>query len=348
MRLQVRWQGLIAAAALALAVTGCPKETGGGAAPSSGPPTGTSAGSGGGNAATPANITIAVIPKGTENSFWQTVKAGADAAGKEENVHIEFTGPQTENNITQQQDLVDNKVTSGVNALVVAACDSDALSKNLKKAMDKGIPVITIDSGVNDKSASLTYIATDNVEGGRQAAAALAKLVGEKGKVGLLSFKHGAASSDEREHGFLEGIKKYPNITLVPKLYTESQVAKAVEQTNAMLTASPDIAGIFASNEPNGIGAAQALKLHGLAGKVKLVAYDASKEEIQALNDGIIQATVVQDPFQMGYKGVKYAMKAIRKEKIDEKFVNSGMTVVTKENLKTPEVDKLINPKLSK
>jgi ABC-type sugar transport system, periplasmic component len=349
MRLRMRWQGLGAAALLALAVTGCPKEqAGGNGAPSGGAPAGTSAGSAGGGATT-GKIKIAVIPKGTQHSFWQTVKLGADAAGNEEkNVDIIWVGPQKENDITDQQEVIRNQIAAGVNALVVAATDSAAISKPLKDAMDKGIPVITIDSGVDDKSASLCYIATDNVEGGRQAADALAKLIGEQGNVGLLPFKQGSASSDEREKGFLEGIKKYPKIKVVKTLYSDSDVTKANEQTNAMLTANPDIVGIFAANEPNGVGAAQVLKVRGVAGKVKLVAYDASKEEIQALKDGIIQATVVQDPFQMGYKGVKYALKAIRKEPISEKFINSGMTVVTKDNLTSPEVDKLINPKLGK
>jgi ribose transport system substrate-binding protein len=328
MRFQLRWQGLAAAAMLALAVTGCPKEQSGGAARSS--------------------IRIAVIPKGTQHSFWQTVKAGADAAAAEEKIDINWVGPQKENDITDQQEVIRNQVAAGVNALVVAATDSAALVQPLKDAMEKGIPVITIDSGVNDPNASLCYIATDNVEGGRQAAEALAKLIGGKGPVGLLPFKAGSASSDEREKGFLEGIKKYPGIKVVKTLYTESDVTKAVEQTTAMLTANPEIVGIFAANEPNGVGAAQVLKQRGLKGKVKLVAYDSSKEELEALTAGIIQATVVQDPFQMGYKGVKYALKAIRKEPIETKFVDSGMTVVTNENLNTPKVQELINPKLGK
>jgi ribose transport system substrate-binding protein len=345
MRSTMRWRGLAAAALLALAITGCPKENTGGSPPSGGAPSGTSGGSGGAGTTTGA-IKIAVIPKGTAHSFWQTVKAGAEAA-KEDNVEIVWVGPQKENDVTDQIDVIRNQVASGVKAIVVAATDAEALVKPLKDAAEKGVKVITIDSGVTDPSASLTYIATDNVEGGRQAAQTLAKLVGEKGNVGLLSFKKGSASSDEREKGFLEGIAKFPNIKVVSTLYTESEVAKAVDQTNAMLTAHPEIVGVFASNEPNGVGAAQVFKQKKLAGKVKLVAYDSSKEELEALNEGIIQATVVQDPFQMGYKGVKNALKAIKGEAIEQKFINSGMTVVTKENLNTPDVQKLVNPKLT-
>jgi len=241
---------------------------------------------------------------------------------------------------------VQAQVTNRVDAIVLAATDAEALVKPAKDALAKGIPVITIDSGLKDPDASLCYIATDNVEGGRRAAEALAKEIGAKGKVGLLLFEKGSASSDEREKGFKEGLQKYPNIQLVTTLESNDP-QKATDTTTNMLTANPDIAGIFAANEPNGVGAANVLRQKKLGGKVKLVAYDSSPEEIKALEEGILQATIVQDPFQMGYKGVKTALKAIKKEPIGEKFINSGMTVVTKANLNTPEVQKLVNPQPS-
>ena len=269
---------------------------------------------------------------------------GADAAGLEENAEIIWVGPAKENDVTDQINVLQNQASSGVSGVVIAATDKDALIDPVKAVSSKGIPVVTIDSGLSDAEASLCYIATDNVEGGRKAAEALAKEIGEKGNVGLMPFIKGAASSDEREKGFLEGIKRYPNIHVVTTLYSDSEVAKAVDRTNEMLTAHPDIVGIFACSEPNGVGAAQALKIRNKVGKVKLVAYDSSKEEIQALEEGVIQATIVQDPYQMGFKGVKTVLKAIRKQPISEKFINSGMTVVTKTNLNTPEVQKLVNP----
>ncbi len=292
-------------------------------------------------------LKIAVLPKGTAHSFWQTVKAGADAAGQEENAEIIWQGPAKETEYTEQINIVQNQVTAGVDGIVLAATSAEGLVKPAKEAVAKGIPVVTIDSGLKkDDDPSLAFIATDNVEGGRKAADALAKLVGEKGKVGVLPFIKGAASSDQREQGFVEGIKKYPNITLVPILYTDGDPQKALEQTMNMLTATPDLAGIFAANEPGGIGAANALKQKNLVGKVKLVEFDASAEQVKALEAGTVQALIVQDPFQMGYKGVKTVVKAIRKQPIAEKFIDSGITVVTKDNLATPQVQKLVNPKL--
>jgi ribose transport system substrate-binding protein len=328
---------LALAALLGVAVAGCPKEKPQDGAAGGGP------GGGGGGA---TKFKIAVMPKGTAHSFWQTVRAGAEAAGKEENVDIVWQGPEKEGSINEQVNLVETQVTNKVDGIVIAATDATALNKPLLNAKAAGVPVVTIDSGVTDKEASLCYIATDNVEGGRMAGEALAKQIGEKGNVGLLIFQRGSASSNEREQGFKEGIAKYPNIKLVSTLEANDP-QKANDATTNMLTAHPDIVGIFAANEPNGTGAAKAIRQKRLIGKVKVIAYDSAPEEIEAVEDGIIQGTVVQDPYQMGYKGVKTVLKAIRKQPVTEKFINSGMTLVTKENLNTPEVQKLVNPKLT-
>src|ERR1051325_5845643 len=173
MRLRPNRWGLILTGAIALAVTGCPKNT----SDSSGG--GASEGGGG-----MTKLKIAVMPKGTKHQFWQSVKAGADKAGEEEHVEVLWVGPQNETDTTEQVNLVQTQVTNKVNGIVLAAQDKTALGPPLKAAMDKGIPVVTIDSGVEDKSASLCYIATDNVKGGEAAADKLAELIGDNGKVG--------------------------------------------------------------------------------------------------------------------------------------------------------------------
>lgn len=332
-----RVAGAAAIAALVAAVAGCPKnETANNGAPS-----------GGGGGTVGKAMTIAVIPKGTKAQFWQSVHAGAEQAGKEENVKIDFDGPPSESDITGQINIVESKITAGDSGIVLAACDAHSLTKYAKQAMAKHIPVVTIDSGLDDPTASVAYIATDNVAGGRAAADALAQAIGKKGNVGLLIFHKGAASSDDREKGFNEGIAKYPDIHLVATLEANDP-QKSTEAAINMLTAHPDLAGLFAANEPNGVAAANAVKQRNLVGKVKIVAYDSSDEEIKALKDGIIQATVVQDPFQMGYKGVKTCLEAIRGRNIPQKFIDSGMTVVTAKNMDLPEVQKLINPQGTK
>jgi ribose transport system substrate-binding protein len=337
MRLGYRFAGVIGAAIVAVMVAGCPKEK-----PADSPPAVSEMG---GSAARGErkNYKIAVIPKGTKHQFWQSVNAGAQAAAKEEGVTADWGGPANEASINDQVNLVYNKITAGVDGIVLAATEKKALVKPVKDAMAKNIPVVIVDSGIEEPDAAVAYIATDNVGGGRAAAETLAKAIGEKGNVGLIIFMKGSGSSDDREKGFKEGIAKYPGIKLVAMLEANDP-QKGGEATTNMLTAHPDIVGIFAANEPNGLGSANAIKQLGKTGKVKLVAYDSSDEEIKAINDGVMYATVVQDPYQMGYKGVKTVLKAIRKEPIGEKTIDSGFKVVTKENLNTPEIQKLVNP----
>jgi ribose transport system substrate-binding protein len=323
------------AAFCSVALTGCPKPS----ADNSGAPAPTGPGQNG------TKLQIAVIPKGTENQFWQSIKAGADAACSDpaNNCSVVWDGPNPENDLTAQVNIVNTMVNKKVAAIVLAACDKNALIAPVKAAMTAGIPVVTIDSGIASDDP-VAYIATNNVKGGEAAADALAKLMEEKGKAGYLIFGKGQVSSDDRQRGFEEGMKKHPGITLLPFLEA-SDAGKAFNNVNNLLTAHPDIGGIFAANEPNGISAAQVLDQKKLAGKVKLVAFDASDKEVEALQSGTIQALIVQDPYQMGYKGVTTALLAVKKQPIAEKTVDSGLKVVTKENLNTPEIQKLLHPK---
>jgi len=160
-------------------------------------------------------------------------------------------------------------------------------------------------------------------------------------EVGCIPFIKGAASSDQREKGFVDEIKKHPNITLVPILYSSSDVEKGQQAVENMLAANPNIKGIFAANEPAGVAAARVLEERGLAGKVKLVAFDASDAEIAALERGSIQALVAQNPFRMGYDGVTAAVKTLEGESV-EKRIDTGVTIITQENLDTPEVQAVL------
>lgn len=285
---------------------------------------------------------IAVIPKGLAHQFWLTVKAGAEAAGKELGVNVIWQGPAKETEVEKQINIVQDMINRRVSALVLAACDENALVPPIAKAMSLGIPVITIDSGVKSE-LPLSFVATDNIAGAKAAAQALAKLIGEEGPVGLIPFVPGAATSEMREQGFKEGIAAFPKIQLVATNYCMSDVAKGMDVTQDMLTAHPDMKGIFAANEAGAIGAAQAIKSAGKAGVVKLVAFDASEEQMAALKEGVIQALVVQNPFKMGHMGVKAAVDAINKKPV-EKRIDTGVTVVTQDNLNQPDIQKLLHP----
>lgn len=287
--------------------------------------------------------TIGVVPKGTTHIFWESVHAGALAAGDELGAKIIWNGPAVETDIEGQKSILEDLVTKGVDALVVAACDADALTPTLQEAKDEGIPVATIDSGISDTELPISYVATDNVAGAELAARKLAELIGDEGEVGLMPFIQGAVSSDERQRGFEQEIARHPNIRLVITLYSESDLEKGKTAAEDMLTRNPDLAGIFAANEPGGVATARLLEERGLAGKVKLVAFDASEPEIEALRAGTIQALIVQNPFRMGYEGVTAVVKYLNGEEVEPR-IDTGVTVVTQENIDDPEVQELLHP----
>ncbi len=330
-----------AVVALALLVlvaflTGCPKPP-----PAEGPsaPTGPGAKA---PAATASGLKIAVVPKGTAHVFWKTVQAGAEAAGKESGAQILWNGPAEETDVTGQITIIEDFITQKVSAIVMAACDAKALVPTVQKARKAGIPVITIDSGISTDDA-LCFVATDNIKGAGLGGDKLAELIGKKGKVGVIPFIKGAATSDMREKGFTDAIAKYPGIKIASTLYSQSDASVAMQKTEDMLTSVPDLAGIFGANEPAVVGAANVLKQRNLIGKVKLVGFDASDPEIEALKAGVAQALVVQDPFKMGHEGVLMALKAIKGEKIPTRL-DTGVAVVTKENMDTPDMQKLLYP----
>ncbi len=287
---------------------------------------------------------IAVVPKGTTHTFWRTVQAGAVKAGGELNAEILWNGPAKETDRAGQIAIIEDFISAKVDALVMAACDAKALVPTVQQALKAGIPVITIDSGIATDDA-LSFVATDNVKGAEQAGEKLAELIGEEGEVGLIPFIKGAATSDMREEGFRKAIARYPGITIASTLYSQSSASDGMKAAENMLTSNPDLKGIFAANEPGAIGAAQAIKQRKLVGKVKLVAFDAADAEIRALEEGVIQALVVQDPFEMGYEGVSLAVDAIQGKEVPKVF-DTGVALVTLENMNDPEIHKLLYPEL--
>jgi len=287
--------------------------------------------------------TVGVVPKGTAHIFWESVRAGAEAAGKELGANIIWNGPAVETDIEGQKRILEDLLTRKVDALVVAACDADALTGTLRDAQAKGIPVVTIDSGINDKELPVTYVATDNVAGAERGGKELAKLIGDQGKVGLMPFIQGAGSSDERQKGFEQEIARHPKIKIAITLFSQSDPEKGKAAAEDMLTRFPDLDGIFAANEPGGTATARLLEERGLAGKVKLVAFDASDPEIEGLRKGTIQALIVQNPFRMGHDGVTATIKHLKGETVPPR-IDTGVTVVTKDNIDDPEVQKILHP----
>ncbi len=306
-------------------------------------------------AAAEKTYTIAVIPKGTTHEFWKCIHAGAIKAQRElqaqgTKVEIIWKGPLREDDRDQQIQVVENFMTRRVSGIVLAPLDSRALVKPVANAVASGIPVVIMDSDLNsDKHVS--FVATDNYKGGVLGAERLASLLGGKGNVILLRYAVGSASTEARENGFLDTIKsKYPNI----KIISADQYAGATRETayqasqNLLNRHGRNVNGIFCVNENSAVGMAKALRDLGKAGgQVKMVGFDAGSQSVQDLKNGDVQGLVVQNPVRMSYLGVMTLMQHLRGEAV-EKRIDTGVTVVTPENMEQPEIKELIYPPLDK
>lgn len=289
----------------------------------------------------PKTRTIAVIPKGVTNFFWQAVKSGAEAAGKETSVKIYWKGPATENDVSSQINVVEDAITSRVDGIAIAPAHRDSLIAVLERAQREGIPVTIFDSGIGTEKY-VSYVATDNLQGGVMAAERMGEKLGGKGKVAVLGLKAGSVSTDERERGFQDTIKqKFPGIQIAAFQFGEGNRSISIDRATDILTAHPDLNGFFASNEPSTVGAAQAVKQKGLAGKVLLVGFDSSPNLIEDLKAGAIDSLIVQNPYRMGYDGVKTLVDKLNGQS-PERRIDTGVRSVTKDNLSSPEVRQLL------
>jgi ribose transport system substrate-binding protein len=291
--------------------------------------------------------TIAVIPKGTSHLFWVSVQAGAMAAGKKFGVEVLWNGPAQETEYDRQIQIVDSMIARHVDGIAVAAAERKALVHSLDRAASVGIPVTVFDSGV-DTTNYMTFLATDNYEAGRMGARELGRLLHEKGTVALMMHAPGSASTMDRERGFEDVMKQdFPRIQVVARQYGLSDRSKAMTAAENILTAHPDLDGVFASSEPSSVGTALALKSRSLAGKVRFVAFDSSDSLIEDLKNNVIDAIVVQDPFRMGFEAVKTLADKLN-GKTPPKRIDLAAHLVKREDLSKPEIREILYPDLKK
>jgi ribose transport system substrate-binding protein len=297
--------------------------------------------------------TIAVIPKGTAHVFWQSIHAGAAKAAAEQNVDIVWRGPLREDDRDSQVSEVEGFVSRGVSGIVLAPLDESALAAPVANAVQRGIPVVIIDSGLKGEGY-VSFVATDNRKGGRLAGDQLARLLGGKGKVVLLRYTEGSDSTNNREEGFLEAMKDAPGIqVLSSNQYGGADVESAYKKSEALLSnyKQPDgklaLEGIFCPNESTSFAMLRVLQDNGWAGKVRFVGFDSSDNLAKGLRDGNVDALILQDPVRMGYLGVKTMVDHLQGKPV-EKRVDTGVHVVTKENMSQPEMKELLQPDLSK
>jgi ribose transport system substrate-binding protein len=286
---------------------------------------------------------IAVVPKATDSIFWVAVESGAKAAGRELGVEILWNGPARETDYSRQIQIVDSMIARRVDGLAVAVAERKALVGSIDRAAAQKIPVTIFDSGL-DSENFMTYVATNNYEAGQFGARTLAQFLGNKGKAAILMHAAGSASTMDRERGFRDVIEKeFPDIKIVATQYGNSDRAKAMAAGENILTAHPDLDGMFASSEPSSIGAALAIKSRGLSGKVKFVAFDSADSMIEDMKGGTIHAMVVQDPYYMGYTAVQTLVDKLN-GKAPPKRMDLSAKVIKREDLEKPEIQKLLHP----
>jgi ribose transport system substrate-binding protein len=289
---------------------------------------------------------IGVVPKGASHIFWQTVHAGAIKAAGEFGYTVDWNAPPLEIDASRQIEIVDSMINRRVAGIALAPVDKRGLVAVVERAASKGIPVAIFDSAI-DTQSFISYVATDNTEAGRMAARRMGETLGGKGKVGIVGFMPGSASTMEREQGFQDEIeKRYPQIRIVGLQFGMADRAKAMAVTENLLSAHPDLAGLFADNESSSAGAVQALKSRG-AKQVKLVAFDASDQLTADMREGVIDSIIVQNPFRMGYESAR-AIGMKLSGQTPQRIMDSGAALIRREDLDREETRQLLFPDIQK
>ena len=294
-----------------------------------------------------SRLEIAVIPKGTTHEFWKSIHAGAARASKELGVKVLWKGPQKEDDRAQQITVVEDFISRGVDGIVLAPLDDRALWRPVRDAVQENIPVVIIDSALQGDDF-VSFVATDNYKGGELAAGKIGELLQGKGNIFLIRYQVGSASTTKREKGFLDVIQgEYPKISLlVQDQYAGSTTETAYQLAENLLSRFPDVDGIFCPNESSTFGTLRALQEAGLAGKVIFIGFDSSPKLVQGLRDGHIHGLVLQDPVKMGYLGVRQMVLHLQGEKIDKR-IDTGVCLITRENMDDPEMKSLLMPDLT-
>ena len=293
----------------------------------------------GGSAQESYNITLIQGVQGDE--FYVSMACGAQQAANESGATLEVQGPE-KFDATLQTPLLEAVVQAAPDAILIAPNDRTAMVAPIQAAIDAGIAVFTVDTLI-ESDIALANIASDNVEGGRIAADALAELIGETGSVYVTNVRPGISTTDQRQQGFEEGIAAYPNITYLGAEYNEDDSTIAASQTAAIMQANPELAGIFGTNLFGAQGAATAVREAGKQGEVKIVGFDAGPKQVQDLKTEVVDVLIAQHPYDIGYQGVMMAVEYLSTGTAPaEKTVTTGYTVVTRENVEDPEVARFL------
>ncbi|UYQ71089.1 ABC transporter substrate-binding protein [Pelagibacterium flavum] len=298
-------------------------------------------------AAMPAAVVaqeIAVIVKTTSSNFWQNVNRGAQA-GMEglDGYTMSFDGPASESDIAAQVNMVDNAINRGVAGIVLAPSDPEALVPSVQRAYESGIPVVIIDSMLAEGAEEYyqAFLSTDNQAAGELMAQTMIDAIGTEGQIAIMSYVPGVGSEIGRVGGFTDYIEANSDIEIVNTLYSQSQMATALNQTTDMLSAYPELDGIFGANEPTAVGMGRAIVQAGRQGSLTALGFDGNEDLQQFVRDGVLEAIAVQGSFQMGEMGVQTVVDLLAGEEVEE-FINTGVVVVTADNIDSDEAQNVL------
>ncbi|WP_417258719.1 ABC transporter substrate-binding protein [Celeribacter sp.] len=281
---------------------------------------------------------IAVIVKTTNSNYWQNVHKGAEAAIADHSDYtISFDGPASESAVADEVNMVENAINRGVSGIVLAPSDPEALVPSVKRAYEAGIPVIIIDSALAEGGNGYfqAFLSTDNCAAGEAVAQRMIEKAGDSGKIAVMSYVPGVGSEIGRVGCFKDYISEHSNLEVVNTFYSQSQMAKALDQTTDVLSANPDLVGIFGANEPTAVGMGRAIVQAGKAGSIVALGFDGNEDLQQFIKDGVLEATAVQGSFQMGEMGVDTVVDLLSGKEVPD-FVDTGVVLVDKDNIDTP------------
>lgn len=299
------------------------------------------------SSAPPVNVTgnasdkklkIAVIPKGLTHSFWQAIRRGAEDAGGKMNAEIIWNGPASESDgVKEQQQIVEDQITKQVDGIVIAPINKTALVPVIDKAAKAGIWVVIADSDANTKNR-ISYVATDNYKGGEMAADRIWKITGGKGLIGMVPVQANSESTEERERGFEDKIKKLSGgkVKVIRSQYGESDRSKSMNAAQDMLTGNPGITAIFGPNESSAVGALNAIRSRQQLGKIKVIGFDTPPVLVEAVKKGTVDSIVVQNPFKMGYEGVKAIVDKKAGKSVTPR-IDTGVKLLNTADINKPE-----------
>ncbi|MFM2356911.1 MAG: hypothetical protein RLZZ528_2647 [Pseudomonadota bacterium] len=295
-------------------------------------------------------FTIALIPGLTTDGFYITMNRGAQAAADALGVELVFQGAPDFNPVTQVP-VLDAVIARAPNAILIAPTDKVQLIEPLKKAHDAGIPVITVDTfigtgnyqtGAGDGDFPLSYIASDNVLGGKIAARALAAAIGGAGKVFVSNVKPGISTTDQREEGFKTAMaEEFPGITVLETQFNDNDANKAASQLQGVFARDADLKGVFGANLFSALGAATGVQQAGQTGTIKVVAFDAPVSIVDNIKTGLVDVAIAQHPAEIGYYGVVSAFAHLTGNSIPVS-IGTGFTIMDASNIDDPEVSKYL------